>query len=68
MAPKNIKAIVTLATYLLLLVILTNHKAFSMARWNILPSVVVEGYYRKTPMAEGVGPRGAGKVELNEHI
>lgn len=37
-----------------------------MARWNILPSAVLDGHLRKIPMPERVCP--CGKVESIEHI
>lgn len=56
------------ATYLSLLEKPGQRTAFSLARWKALPSAVVEGRFRKTPMLERVCPCGDGEVETIKHV
>lgn len=51
-----------------LLKIPSHCRAFSMAKWEIFPSVVVEGNYKKILMAEKVYPCRTDKVGKIEHI
>lgn len=39
-----------------------------MARYNIVPSAIVEGHYRKVPMVEWICPCGSEIVETLEHV
>lgn len=68
MTPKNLKYIVAPALYLSLLDIPGQQRSFSLAKWQALPSVVLEGWYKNTFMQERIYLFDGGKVESTEQL
>ena len=56
------------ATYLSLLEVPHHRRAFSLARWGVLPSASLEGHFKSIPLSEGVCPCDSGEIELTEQV
>lgn len=56
------------ASYLFKLTIPKYRRAFTLARWDVLPSAVLEGRYQKTPFEKRLCPCGDGNTETMSHV
>lgn len=57
-----------MARYLTHLELYSYRRAFTLARFNVLPSAVAEGRYKKIPYHERICPCGQDEVETAEHV